>query len=123
MSAVSDLLRATLDRLQMTQKKLAEDTGLSPKHINAIAQDKTGITGRTAILLEGATAVPAEEWFKARATDELEAARAELPSPQELAERYVRRALEAEGFSPNDTRLTGRDRRVIALVLQHLGAR
>ncbi len=57
-----ETLRETLDALEMSQQKLAQRTGLSPKHINQIIQGQSALTHETAIALERATGVPASFW-------------------------------------------------------------
>jgi HTH-type transcriptional regulator/antitoxin HigA len=55
-------LRATLEKLGLTQAKLAARTGLSMKHVNQVIQGAAPITPDTALLLEMATAVSARYW-------------------------------------------------------------
>src|SRR5687768_8425062 len=123
MSQLSGLLRSTLERLGLTQKRLADVSGLSPKHVNALAQGNVGMTGVTAVVLERATGVPAQEWLQAHAADLEQRARDTLPTAQQEAERYVRRRFEATGFAPEESNLTPRDKEVIRLLIEHLGVR
>lgn len=81
------------------------------------------MTGVTAVVLERATGVPAQEWLQAHAVDLEQRARDTLPTAQQEAERYVRRRLEATGFAPEESNLTPRDKEVIRLLIEHLGVR
>ena len=58
-----EVLAAELEMRGMTQKELANRTGLTPKHIVAIAKSKSVITPETAIKLERALGMPAEYWL------------------------------------------------------------
>jgi HTH-type transcriptional regulator / antitoxin HigA len=70
-------LRATLNKLGMTQVELAARSGLSLKHVNQVIQGVAPLTHDTALLLEKVTGVPAKIWnaLEARYRDQL--ARAE----------------------------------------------
>jgi HTH-type transcriptional regulator/antitoxin HigA len=52
-----------LDELNMTQKKLAERTGLSEKHISQIINGEASITADTAMLFENALGGSASFWI------------------------------------------------------------
>jgi HTH-type transcriptional regulator/antitoxin HigA len=58
-----EVLAAELEIRGMTQQELAKRTGLTPKHIVAIAKAKSAITPETAIKLERALGMPAEYWL------------------------------------------------------------
>ena len=58
-----DVLAVELEMRGMTQQELAKRTGLTPKHIVAIAKAKSSITPETAIKLERALGMPAEYWL------------------------------------------------------------
>lgn len=58
-----DVLAVELEMRGMTQQELAKRTGLTPKHIVAIAKAKSAITPETAIKLERALGMPAEYWL------------------------------------------------------------
>lgn len=57
-----DILQEYLEHYGMSQKQLAERTGLSPKTINEIVQAKTSITADTALKLERVLGRPAHFW-------------------------------------------------------------
>jgi hypothetical protein len=61
----AELLKATLRTLKMNQAGLCRRIGLSPKHVNQIAQGTVGITPDMALLLERATGMPALAWMAA----------------------------------------------------------
>ncbi len=56
-----------LEDRQMTQKELADRTGLSIKHINEIVQGKASITSDTALKLEAVLGIPASFWMNLEA--------------------------------------------------------
>ena len=58
-----EVLAVELEMRGMTQQELAKRTGLTPKHIVAIAKAKSAITPETAIKLERALGMPAEYWL------------------------------------------------------------
>jgi HTH-type transcriptional regulator/antitoxin HigA len=58
-----EVLVAELEMRGMTQQELAKRTGLTPKHIVAIAKAKSPITPETAIKFERALGMPAEYWL------------------------------------------------------------
>jgi len=58
-----DVLAAELELRGMTQQELAKRTGLTPKHIVALAKGKSAITPETAIKLERALGMPAQYWM------------------------------------------------------------
>lgn len=58
-----EVLAAELELREMTQHELAKRTGLTPKHIVAIAKAKSAITPETAIKLERALGMPAQYWL------------------------------------------------------------
>jgi addiction module HigA family antidote len=58
-----DVLAAELELRGMTQQELAKRTGLTPKHIVALAKAKSAITPETAIKLERALGMPAQYWM------------------------------------------------------------
>jgi HTH-type transcriptional regulator/antitoxin HigA len=57
-----ETLRETLEALDMSQRELAERTGLSTKTINQIVGGGAPLTQDTALKLEQATGVPARMW-------------------------------------------------------------
>ncbi len=61
--APGEVLAVELEMRGMTQQELAKRTGLTPKHIVAIAKAKSAITPETAIKLERALGMPAEYWL------------------------------------------------------------
>jgi HTH-type transcriptional regulator/antitoxin HigA len=61
-SPPGDTLAEALEALGMTQKELAERTGLSKKTVNLIIKAKAPITPETALYLERALGVPARFW-------------------------------------------------------------
>lgn len=65
--APGDTLRDTLDALGLSQRDLADRTGLSTKTINQIVQGTAALTQDTALKLEQATGVPARMWNKLEA--------------------------------------------------------
>ena len=78
--APGETLREALDALGLTQRQLADRTGLSVKHTNQIIQGQAPITHETAIALERVTGVPARFWnaleadyqdFRARSAESL----------------------------------------------------
>jgi addiction module HigA family antidote len=83
----AELLHTTLATLRMSQAKLAATTGLSPRHINYIAQGKAPVSTATALLFEQATGVLAERWLHLEAARQLELARSTTPTPPTSAER------------------------------------
>lgn len=121
MSEVSKMISELLTGKKMTQKELAEATGLTQKHVSQMVTGRTGMSARTAVMFERATGVDAVEWLKAQADDELSKARNDMPTPQEEAERYVLQALSTLGFPPEEARLTGRDKMVIEMTLRGMG--
>lgn len=121
MSHVQHLLNSTLEELQLTLQDVSNTTGLPFAQLTLLAEDKGALTGRVAILLEIATDVPALDWLTAAAKDVEESARAELPTPQQEAERFVQCQFELSGFAPESSRLTGRDKEVIRLTICALG--
>ncbi|OYX43759.1 addiction module antidote protein, HigA family [Candidatus Saccharibacteria bacterium 32-49-12] len=56
-------VQRTLDSLGMTQKRLAERTGLSEKHISQIINGEASITADTAFLLQNAVGGAASFWL------------------------------------------------------------
>lgn len=58
-----EVLAVELELRGMTQQELSKRTGLTPKHIIAIAKAKSAITPETAIKLERALGMPAEYWL------------------------------------------------------------
>jgi HTH-type transcriptional regulator/antitoxin HigA len=60
--APGETLRDTLEALGMSQRDLADRTGLSTKTVNQIVQGVATITHDTALKLERATGVPARMW-------------------------------------------------------------
>lgn len=77
-----ETLREALDTLGLTQRQLADRTGLSVKHTNQIIQGEAPITHETAIALERVTGVTARFWntleadfqdFRARSAESLRA--------------------------------------------------
>lgn len=56
-------VQRTLDSLAMNQKRLAERTGLSEKHISQIINGEASITADTAFLLQNAVGAPASFWL------------------------------------------------------------
>lgn len=56
-------IERTLDELGMTQKRLAERTGLSEKHISQIINGEASITADTAFLLQNAVGGAASFWL------------------------------------------------------------
>lgn len=56
-------VQRTLDSLGMTQKRLAERTGLSEKHISQIINGEASITADTAFLLQNAIGASASFWL------------------------------------------------------------
>lgn len=60
--APGETLRDTLDALGMSQRDVADRTGLSTKTVNQIVQGVAPITHETALKLERATGVPARMW-------------------------------------------------------------
>lgn len=58
-----EVLAAELELREMTQQELAKRTGLTPKHIVAIAKAKSAITPETAIKLERALGMPVQYWL------------------------------------------------------------
>ncbi len=58
-----EVLAAELELRGMTQQELSKRTGLTPKHIIALAKAKSAITPETAIKLERALGMPAEYWL------------------------------------------------------------
>jgi HTH-type transcriptional regulator / antitoxin HigA len=58
-----EVLAVELGLRGMTQQELAKRTGLTPKHITAIAKAKSAITPETAIKFERAIGMPAEYWL------------------------------------------------------------
>jgi len=64
---VPELLRRTLDAQGFSQVDLAEQTGLSPKHINQILQGDIPLSPHCAWLIGYATGVPAEVWLTIQA--------------------------------------------------------
>ncbi len=57
-----DTLQETLEHLGMSQAKLAQRTGKTPKHINGIINGKAPIAPETALELERVLGVPANFW-------------------------------------------------------------
>jgi len=55
-------LKDTLEALNMSQVELAERTGLTPKHINEIVQEKSAITPDTAIKLSSVFGMSPSFW-------------------------------------------------------------
>lgn len=62
-----ETLAEILEDRQMTQKELADRTGLSIKHINEIVQGKASITSDTALKLEAVLGIPASFWMNLEA--------------------------------------------------------
>ncbi len=56
-------VQRTLDSLNMTQKRLAERTGVSEKHISQIINGEASITADTAFLLQNAIGASASFWL------------------------------------------------------------
>lgn len=61
-SPPGETLRDTLDARGMSQRDLADRTGLSTKTVNQIVQGTAALTPDTAVKLEHATGVPARMW-------------------------------------------------------------
>jgi HTH-type transcriptional regulator/antitoxin HigA len=99
-------LRATLNKLGMTQAELAERTGLSLKHVNQVVQGVAPVTHGTALLLEKATGVPARVWNALEASYRDRLARNEDKQRLEAAASWLRelplKELTKRGYLPKD---------------------
>ena len=62
-----EILAEALAERGMTQKDLAEETGLSPKHINRIVRGHSGFSASTAMRLEDVLGIKASFWMAAQA--------------------------------------------------------
>lgn len=58
-----EVLAYELELREMSQKELANRTGLTPKHIVSLVKGKSALTSETAIKLERAIGMPADYWL------------------------------------------------------------
>ena len=66
--APGETLKETIDSLGISQKGLAERTGLTTKTINLIINGKEPISPKTSVSLERVTGVPARMWNNLEST-------------------------------------------------------
>lgn len=83
-------LEETLEFLGMSQKDLAERTGLTEKHISQIINGKASITPATAIKLERVLGVKAEGWINLERNYRITLARLEAERTQAEEEAYAK---------------------------------
>jgi addiction module HigA family antidote len=65
--APGEVLADELEARGMTQKDLAERSGLSPDQLDSLAQANAAITPDTAVRLESALGMPVEYWLNLEA--------------------------------------------------------
>jgi plasmid maintenance system antidote protein VapI len=71
------VLRIVLADAGLTQRELAQWSGLSPKHISRLATGQAPFTAESALAIERATTLPAEVLLAVQLFAELRAARGE----------------------------------------------
>ena len=86
-----DTLQETIDALGLTQKELADRTGLAAKTINQIIKGEAPITAETALLLERVTGVAAGFWNNLEATYRERRARLQARKDLERQVEWARR--------------------------------
>lgn len=57
------VLRSEIEERGISQRKLAEEIGMLPSHLNEIIRGKRRVTAQTADKLEAALGIPALDWL------------------------------------------------------------
>ena len=86
-----DTLQETIDALGLSQKELADRTGLATKTVNQIIKGEAPITAETALLLERVTGVAAGFWNNLEATYRERRARLQARKDLERQVEWARR--------------------------------
>lgn len=84
-SPVGIRLKAELKKRGVSQKKFAEQLGMSPSHLSDIVRGSRPLSLKTAIILQKNIGIPAKEWMEMQLTHNLEGNSEDSQKAEELA--------------------------------------